>query len=76
MRGGRNVEQKWFPIGQRDQDRDLRQKLLNRVNLLQKPIEGETSFAEARDESAECGEAPNDLLNPLYVLNWAHPSDG
>ena len=24
----------------------------------------------------ECGEAPYDSLNPLYVLNWAHPCDG
>ena len=31
LRGGYNVEQKWFTIGQRDQDRGLRQKLLDRV---------------------------------------------
>ena len=37
---------------------------------------GETSFAEVPDESAEGGEAPYDSLNPLYVLNWAHPCDG
>ena len=29
-----------------------------------------------RDESAEGGEAICDSLNPLYVLNWAHPRDG
>ena len=40
------------------------------------PIEGETSFAEARDEAAEHGEAPCNLLYPLYVLNRAHPHDG
>ena len=58
--GGRNVEQKRFSVRQRDQDRGLRQKLLDRVKcllglgcpfetvvLLQKLIEGETSFAEA-----------------------------
>ena len=60
LRGGHNVEQKWFSIGRRNQDRGLRQKLLDRVkrllglgrpfemvSLLQKPIEGETSFVEA-----------------------------
>ena len=25
---------------------------------------------------AERGEAPCNLLYPLYVLNWAHPCDG
>ena len=34
LRGGRNVEQKWFRIGRRDQDRRLRQKLLDRVKCL------------------------------------------
>ena len=60
LRGGHNVEQKQFPVGQRDLDRGLRQKLLDRVKcllglrrpfkvvgLLQKTIKGETSFAEA-----------------------------
>ena len=42
------------------------------VGFLQESIKG----AEAQDESAECGEAPCDSLNPLYVLNWAHPCDG
>ena len=59
LRGGRNVEQKWFPVGEGDLDRGLCQELLNLVkcllglghpfevvSLLQKPIEGETSFAE------------------------------
>ena len=46
------------------------------VDFLQKPIEGETSFAEARDKAAECGEAPCNSLYPLYVLNRAHPRDG
>ena len=46
------------------------------VGLLQKPIEVETSFAEARDEAAEHGEAPYNSLYPPYVLNWAHPCDG
>ena len=58
--GGHKVEQKRFPIGRGDQDRGLRQELLDFVKcllglghpfevvgLLQKPIEGETSFAEA-----------------------------
>ena len=89
LRGSRNVEQKWFFIGRRDQDQGLRQKLLDCVKrllglghpfkvvgLLQKSIKGETSFAEARDESTECDEAPCDSLNPLYVLNQAHPCDG
>ena len=89
MRGGHNVEQKRFPVGRRDQDRGLHQKLLDRVkrllglghpfeavSLLHKPIEGETLFAEARDEAAEGGEAPYDLLNHLYVLDRAHPYDG
>ena len=60
LRGDRNVEQKWFPIGRRDQDRNLHQELLDlikcllglghlfeAVGLLQKLIEGETSFAKA-----------------------------
>ena len=34
MRGGRDVEQKRFPIGRRDQDRGLRQKLLDRFKCL------------------------------------------
>ena len=49
---------------------------LEAVGFLQESIKGETSFIEARDESAERGEAPCDSLNPLYVLNWAHPCDG
>ena len=82
LHGGRDVEQKLFPVGQRDQDRGLCQKLHDRVKCflglghpletvgpLQKPIEGETPFTEARDEAAECGEAPCNLLYPLYVLN-------
>ena len=32
--GGRDVEKKWFPIGWEDQDRGLRQKLLDRVKCL------------------------------------------
>ena len=60
LRGGRNVEQKQFPVSWGDQDRGLRQKPLDRakcllglgrpfeaVSLLQKPIEGETSFTKA-----------------------------
>ena len=60
LRGGHNVKQKWFPVGWRDQDRGLRQKLLDHVKCLlglghpfkavglpQKPIEGETSFVKA-----------------------------
>ena len=60
MRGGHNIEQKRFPIGQEDQDWGLRQELLDlvkcllglrcpfeAVGLLQKPIEGETPFIEA-----------------------------
>ena len=39
------------------------------VSLLQKSINGETSFVEARDEVAECGEAPYNSLYPLHVLN-------
>ena len=87
--GGRDVEQKWFSVSRGDQDRGLRQELLDRVKcllglghpfemvgLFQKLIKGETSFAEAQDESAEGGEAPCDSLNPLYVLNRAHPCDG
>ena len=78
MRGGHNVEQKRFPVDQRDQYRGLRQELLDLVKcllglgrpfeaigLLQKPIEGETSFAKARDEAAEHGEAPYNSLYPL-----------
>ena len=83
------VEQKRFPIDRRDQDRGLCQKLLDHVKcflglghlfkmvgLLQKPIEGETSFTKVRDKVAEHGEAPYNSLYPLYVLNWAHPRDG
>ena len=60
MRGSHNVEQKRFPIGWGDQDRGFCQDLLDlvkcllglerqfeAVSLLQKPIEGETSFVEA-----------------------------
>ena len=60
LRGGHDVEQERFPIDWGDWDRGLRQKLLDRVEcllglghpfkmvgLLQEPIEGETSFAEA-----------------------------
>ena len=60
MCGGHNIEQKRFPIDRRDQDWGLRQELLDlvkcllglgrpfeAVDLLQKPIEGETSFAKA-----------------------------
>ena len=60
LRGGRDVEQKWFPIGREDQDQGLHQKLLDHVkcllslrhlfktvSLLHKLIEGETSFTEA-----------------------------
>ena len=46
------------------------------VGLLQKPIEGETSFVEARDKAAEHGEASYNSLYPLYVLNRAHSHDG
>ena len=46
------------------------------VGFLQKPIEGETSFIEARDEVAERDEAPCNSLYPLHVLNQAHPCDG
>ena len=82
LRDGRNVEQKRFPIGWGDQDRGLCQELLDlvkclmglgrpfeMVGLLQKLIEGETSFTEARDKVAERGEAPYNSLYPLYVLN-------
>jgi len=81
LRGGRNVEQKRFSIDQRKQDWGLCQKLLDHVKcllglgcpfetvgLLQKPIEGETSFAEARDKAAEHGKAPYNLMYPLYIL--------
>ena len=60
LHGGRNVEQKRFPVGRGDKDRGLRQELLDlikcllglgrplkMVGFLQKPIEGETSFVEA-----------------------------
>ena len=60
LRGGRDVEQKLFPIVRRDQDRGLRQKSLDlvkcllglgrpfkAVDLLQEPIDWEISFAEA-----------------------------
>ena len=60
LRGGHNVEQERFPIGRGDQDWGLRKELLDlvkcllglghpfeAVGLLQKPIEGETSFTEA-----------------------------
>ena len=89
LRGGHDVEQKRFPIGRGDQDWGLHQKLLDHVKcllglghpfkmvgLLQKPIDGETSFAEARDKMVERGEAPYNSLYPLYVLNRAHPRDG
>ena len=46
------------------------------VSLLQEPIEGETSFTKVSDKVTERGEAPYNLLYPLYVLNQAHPRDG
>ena len=89
MCGGRNIEQKRFSIGQRNQDWGLHQELFNHVKrllglgrpfetvgLLQKSIEGEISFTEARDKVAERGEAPRNSLCPLYVLNRAHSHDG
>ena len=89
MRDGCNVEQKWFPVGWGDPDRGLRQELLDlvkcllglrhpfkMVSLLQKPIEGETSFTEMRDKATERSEPPRNLLYPLYVLNLAHSHDG
>ena len=82
MHGDRNIEQKGFSIGRRNQDRGLHQELFDcvksllglghpfeMVGLLQKPIEGDTSFAEARDEAAERDEAPCNSLYPLHVLN-------
>ena len=39
------------------------------VGLLQKPIEGEASFAKAQDKAAEHGKAPCHSLYPLYVMN-------
>ena len=60
MCGGHNAEQKLFPVGRRDYDRGLCQKLLDHVKcllglgrrfemvgLLQEPIEGETLFTKA-----------------------------
>ena len=60
LRGGHNVEQERFPVGQGNQDRGLHQELLDlikrllglgrplkMVGFLQKAIEAETSFAEA-----------------------------
>ena len=60
LRGGHDVEQKLFPVGQSNQDWGLCQKLLDgvkcflglgrpfkMVGLLQELIEGETSFVEA-----------------------------
>ena len=60
MHGGRYVEREGFSIGTRNQDRGLRQKLLDHVKcllglgrpfkmvgLLHELIEGDTSFAEA-----------------------------
>ena len=89
MCGARNVEQERFLIGRGDQDRGLCQELLDlvkrllglghpfeMVSLLYKPIDGVTSFIEARDKAAEHGEAPYNSWYPLYVLNWAHPHDG
>ena len=89
MRGGRSVEQKQFPVGRGNLNRGLRQELLDlvkcllglrrpfeMVSLLQKPIEGETSFTKARDKAVEHGEAPRNLLYPLYVLKQAHSCDG
>ena len=49
---------------------------LEAVGFLQESIKGKTLFAEVQDELAECGEASYDLLNPLYILNRAHPCDG
>ena len=34
LRGGRNIEQKWFSVGRRNQDRSLHQELFDRVKRL------------------------------------------
>ena len=60
LHGGRDVEQKGFSLGRRNQDRGLHQELLDLVKCLlglgrpleavgffQKAVKGETSFAEA-----------------------------
>ena len=60
LHGGRNVEQKRFPIGRGDQDWGLHEELVDLVkcllslesprkpaSLLQKPVQWEASFAEA-----------------------------
>jgi hypothetical protein len=44
--------------------------------LLQEPVEGQTLLAEPRDEAAQGGKAPQHLLHPFKVSNWAHPVEG
>jgi hypothetical protein len=44
--------------------------------LLQEPVEGQALLVEPRDEAAQGGEAPQQLLNPLKVSNRAHPVEG
>jgi hypothetical protein len=44
--------------------------------LLQESVEGQTLFAEPRDEAAQGGKAPQHLLDPLEVSNRDHPVEG
>ena len=78
LHGGRNVELKRFPIGRGDQDRGLHQEPIDfvkcllglglpfeAVGLLQKPIEGETSFAKARDKALNTVRHPITRCTPF-----------
>jgi hypothetical protein len=44
--------------------------------LLQESVEGQPHLAEPRNKAAQGGEAPQHLLDPLEVSNWAHPLEG
>jgi hypothetical protein len=44
--------------------------------LLQEPVEGQTFLTKSRDESAQGGKAPQHLMHPFKVSNWAHPIKG
>jgi hypothetical protein len=44
--------------------------------LLQESVEGQPLLAEPRNETAQGGEAPQHLLDPLKVANWTHTFEG
>jgi hypothetical protein len=88
--GGRgHVELQRFAILRRFEDRGVGQGCLQLVErvlglggpgealvLFEEAIEGQALFAEPRDEATQGGKAPQHLLYPFEVSNWAHSLEG